>query len=189
MQLEFDFFAPSGPEKTAAIEAARSHTIRLDRISAMVANPNAPVGVISRAIACEIANLCKLMRPFPFPAAALKLSDCLESPREIRLRVGTILSCLFAISIRKPLRDSPPETAFQLELRRASVVELIANGLHPMLNERPMRVPVTPLARPVEGPTRRLNTKPVHVIDYNLPLSERIRRYKKAVTPQQLAEG
>jgi hypothetical protein len=85
-------------------------------------------------------------------------------------------------------RDSPPETAFQLELRRASVVELIANGLHPMLKERPMRVPVTPLARPVEGPTRRINTKPVHVIDYSLPLSERIRRYKRALTPQQLAD-
>jgi hypothetical protein len=63
MQLEFDFVDPGGLMARETLAAARSQMSRLDRISQMVANRNAPVGEISRAIAGEIANVIKLMTP------------------------------------------------------------------------------------------------------------------------------
>ena len=63
MQYEFDFVDPGGLKAQETLAAARSQMSRLDRISQMVANRNAPVGKISRAIAVEIANVIKLMTP------------------------------------------------------------------------------------------------------------------------------
>jgi hypothetical protein len=63
MQYEFDFVDPGGLKAQETLVAVRSQMSRLDRISQMVANRNAPVGEISRAIAAEIANVIKLMTP------------------------------------------------------------------------------------------------------------------------------
>ena len=63
MQYEFDFVDPGGLKAQETLAAARSQMSRLDQISQMVANRNAPVGKISRAIAVEIANVIKLMTP------------------------------------------------------------------------------------------------------------------------------
>jgi hypothetical protein len=61
VQLEFDFDDSQSAEAQATAEAARTQRLKLDAIAQMVADPNAPVGSISRAIAVEIATSIKMM--------------------------------------------------------------------------------------------------------------------------------
>jgi hypothetical protein len=126
MQYEFDFVDPGGLKARETLAAARSQMSRLDRISQMVANRNAPVGEISRAIAGEIANVIKLMTPTRRPtgrrfSTQQELNNQVRGYRQLQRTLIEAESC----STTDTLNMGGPKFKFVL----GSIIELFKKAM------------------------------------------------------------
>jgi len=139
VQLEFDFVDPQGLEARAAIEAARTHAVRLDTIAKMIGDQNAPAGAICRLIAGGIVDVYKRMRPTGTPLfkrlfTPQQLNDRVRAYRQLQ---RTLIEAE-AHSIRDELNMDGPKfkfvygeivNLFQRALRDAGVPDKLAQTI------------------------------------------------------------
>jgi hypothetical protein len=88
IQLAFNFFDAEEPETNAAADSDRLHNLRFEGIARMIADRHAPIWMISRRIAREMANTIKHskmpVKPFQHRGPQVELNSRMKALRNLQ---------------------------------------------------------------------------------------------------------